>query len=872
MVWKWFKMILSVALCYCAWIGISPVFYEWYFDSERTQWLRELYVFLNGRAWVNIPLCLMILYWCVLGIIRLLKDEDIRPYRTGAIILLLMFLNLNYNVVYPCIIGEFRFNVFFNILLLSYLGIILFRLGNYFRTKISEKFVSKENSNSGGFTVDNEHEDKLSTNVKKYGETLVDQLLSTMKKHKQSIAVGITGEWGTGKTTFLNLLKNYLDKRAEIVEFNPWMCQTPEQVTRDFFASLRHQLSQKHSSLSKPISHYAKYLEKIRISILGSIWFESSPLIKTPSLLTLKNELSTKFRALDKPVAILIDDLDRLESKEVFEVLRLIRNTGDINNTIYITSFDKEYVTSVLKEIGCNTPSTYLEKIFPIELHLPKPEGYQIWEVFKDELRAQDTTCSGFADKLVNSFSNSDYELILNILTSYRKVKRFCRLFMLNSNFVARYYRSDFKYLDLFWIELLQFYDNRTYDSLARNALVLLYYDSSSNSYILREGITEKTTSKEVSNLYNGEKTWQPQTPKILQKLFGKYTTATSMSIRYPENYMKFFAIGLSEQKLSVNEFKHLIDGKHDYKQVIDEWIEQGKYISSIEYNLTQTNTNSLSNSELSDYLNGALYYGLKKQSWRNNNIRFLITILAKGNFNDEKRAQDIVKRWVQEQIKEAKNLLALSGMLKSLYSTKEYESENPNDFTMHPKVLSNNEIERILVIIAKTYLEKYSNTVNPLDILNKETQLFNLFDNCCIETESVPIEGFSHYNQTCFDVMIQFFKDYNPKPTIEEYNSCMSKLFYEPEPTPNSFEDPNDYYQWQAYNEERYNHQMTSHFGSGYNRRLNEFKSKCFQSPPTTSAESDTQPPLESKQNSKRISLSYRKTRIKKKGKRRGK
>ena len=108
MVWKWFKMILSVALCYCAWIGISPVFYEWYFDSERTQWLRELYVFLNGRAWVNIPLCLMILYWCVLGIIRLLKDEDIRPYRTGAIILLLMFLNLNYNVVYPCIIGEFR--------------------------------------------------------------------------------------------------------------------------------------------------------------------------------------------------------------------------------------------------------------------------------------------------------------------------------------------------------------------------------------------------------------------------------------------------------------------------------------------------------------------------------------------------------------------------------------------------------------------------------------------------------------------------------------------------------------------------------------------------------------------------------------------
>lgn len=841
MVWKWFKMILSVALCCCVWIGIAPVFYEWYFASERTQWLRELYIFLNGRAWVNIPLCLMILYCCVLVIKRILKDEDIRPSRIGVIILLLMFLNLNYNAVYPCIIGQFRFNDFFNILLLSYLGISLYRLGNYVWIKISEEFVSKDNSSNNGFTVDNEHEDKLPTNVKKYGETLVDQLLSTMKKHEQSIAVGITGEWGSGKTTFLNLLKNNLDKRAEIVEFNPWMCQTPEQVTRDFFASLRHQLSQKHSSLSKPISHYAKYLEKIRISILGSIWFESSPLIKAPSLLTLKNELSTKFRALDRPVAILIDDLDRLESKEVFEVLRLIRNTGDINNTIYITTFDKEYVTSVLKEIGCNAPSTYLEKIFPIELHLPKPEGYQIWEVFKDELRTQDTTCRGFADKLINSFSDSDYELILNILTSYRKVKRFCRLFMLNSNFVARYYRSDFKYIDLFWIELLQFYDNRTYDSLARNALILLYYDSFSNSYILREGITQKTTSKEVSNLYNGEKTWQPQTPKILQKLFGKYTAATSMSIRYPENYMKFFTIGLSEHMLSVSEFRLLIDGAHNYKQVIDIWCKQRKYINSIEYNFIRIKLITLQESELYNYLNGALYYALKKQGWQNKNLKFLKTILAKGNLNDDKVAHDIVKEWMQEQIKEGNNLLPLSGILKSLYATKEYDSENPNEFTIHHKVLSNNEIETMLSIVAKTYLEKNRLQLNPLDIMRKETELFNLFHNCCVETKSVPIDGLSHYIQTSFDEIIQFFKDSNSKPNIEEYQSCMSELYYEPEPDPNSLEDPNEYYQWQEYNSERYAQQMSSHFGSGYEKMLKEFKSKCFQPAPISDSEADT-------------------------------
>ena len=864
----WVKMILSVAICCCVWIGLAPDFYEWYFNSESTQWMRELYIFLNCRTWINIPLCLVILYWCTLGIIRLLKDEDIRPYRIGVIVLLLVFLNIKCDALYPCIIEDFKFNNFFNIILVSYLGISLYRIVKYIWTKITETSNSKENSSNDGFTVDNEHKDILPPNVKKYGETLADQLIATMKKQQHSIAVGITGEWGSGKTTFLNLLKNNLDKRAEIVEFNPWMCQTPEQVTRDFFASLRHQLSQKHSSLSKPISYYAKYLEKIRISILGSIWIESSSLIKTPSLLTLKNELSSKFSAIDKPVVILIDDLDRLESKEVFEVLRLIRNTGDINNTIYITTFDKGYVTSVLKEIGCNTPSAYLEKIFPIELHLPKPEEYQIWEVFKEELIVQDTTSRKFAEKLINSFSGSDYELILKILTNYRKVKRFCRLFMLNVRFVVRYYPSDFKYLDLFWIELLQFYDNQTYDSLARDASTLLYYDSSSKRYILREGIRTKITSKEESHHYKAEKIWQPQTPHILQRLFGEYVKTSSRGICYPENYMRFFAIGLSAQKLSVSEFKHLIDGKHDYKQVIDDWIKQGKYISSIEYNLTQVKPDSLSDTELSTYLKGALYYGLKKESWRNNSLSFLKKILDIDNFKDENKAHDIVKGWIEKQLKKTGNLRPLSRILKTLYATKEYDIDDPDKFEMHSTVLSNDEIEKQLTNVAKTYLEKNRSKVSPSDIFKKETELFKIFDNCCVETQCVPMEGLSHYTQTSFDVVIKFFTDSDTKPDIEEYNSCKAVIYHENEPDPDSFKNPSDYDQCLEYFYEAYDNKMSAHFGSEYDKKLKELKSKCFQSSSTASPEYDVKN-YRPKQKAKTIPPSSRKSRSKRNGKR---
>ena len=69
-------------------------------------------------------------------------------------------------------------------------------------------------------------------------------------------------------------MKKEIEKEdfAEIVEFNPWLCNSPEQVTQDFFATLINELSPKHSTLSRDINKYAKLLNKIAkpsLSIFG---------------------------------------------------------------------------------------------------------------------------------------------------------------------------------------------------------------------------------------------------------------------------------------------------------------------------------------------------------------------------------------------------------------------------------------------------------------------------------------------------------------------------------------------------------------------------------------------------------------------------
>ena len=66
-------------------------------------------------------------------------------------------------------------------------------------------------------------------------------------------------------------------------------------------------------------------------------------------------------------IVIIIDDIDRLEGKEIFEVLRIIRNTAKFNNIIYIVAYDKDHVVGQLCLPEFGIEKDYLEKMAPIK-------------------------------------------------------------------------------------------------------------------------------------------------------------------------------------------------------------------------------------------------------------------------------------------------------------------------------------------------------------------------------------------------------------------------------------------------------------------------------------------------------------------------
>lgn len=432
-----------------------------------------------------------------------------------------------------------------------------------------------------GFSPDNDKTIEQPVSLIQYAQSIVNRLLVTDIK-EESFAVGITSEWGAGKTTFLHLLQETIGESANIVEFNPWMCRTPDQVTSDFFSSLRHQLSECYPALSRPIKQYAKHIASISFPASKLFSIELSNIADKNDLFRRKKELSNKFSQLDKPVVVIIDDIDRLERDEVFEVLRLIRNTADLSNVIYLVAYDKDYVVSVLNEKRCvEEASNYLEKIFQLEIQLPMVPEEMIWSTLLAEITKQ----ASFEP----TFDKNDKRLILFILSTYRRVKRFARLFSLNYSYLQRRESSvDLVWRDVFWLDMLQVYDKKIYDTLCNNPEKLLekhdnlcIYLKNRDSKILIDG--------KVKNI-------DSNTHEILIRLF--YHTADSAiddySICHLEHYHKYFTM---QVQFSDEDITKLLNTE-DVDALVAKWFAHGKnnlyYILSIMKRYDTTNLDNV--------------------------------------------------------------------------------------------------------------------------------------------------------------------------------------------------------------------------------------------------------------------------------------
>ena len=296
----------------------------------------------------------------------------------------------------------------------------------------SSQDASPRNCLDADWPIESRSQDLL--NRSRFAEKIARQVSNVPAN--QGFTIAITGEWGSGKTSVLNMVKEALEEDGEsvvVLHFNPWLFGGASNLVRRFFREVTSQIRQySFDGLKAVIKTLAEFGEEMAplspfpgttafarlFSKVTSLW--AKPLILHKKRDQLKDALSkSKCR-----LVVLFDDIDRLEPWETREVMRLVRLTTDLPNVVFLLAFD---IRRVAKSLGDNDEEDgmqYLNKIIQDSYHLPMVGEGSISAMLIDRLNKMlDGRDIGRIDNAAMTSVLS--EVVKPLLGNLRDVKRY---------------------------------------------------------------------------------------------------------------------------------------------------------------------------------------------------------------------------------------------------------------------------------------------------------------------------------------------------------------------------------------------------------------------------------------------------------------
>lgn len=247
-------------------------------------------------------------------------------------------------------------------------------------------------------------DDKLET------EKYIDGLENFITNCVTPMAVALQGDWGTGKTSFLNMLEQDFKEKKEIgtIYFNTWQYSQfnmADDLYFSFINSIIHTITadMKNKAAVEKMEDIIKILVKIAIDKftkdkLGVEIVEKVFTEKNEKMLAIQN-LKKAFEDLvnkalaekkQKRIVIFIDDLDRLNPEIAVELLEVIKLFLDVEKCVFVMAIDYNVVVSgVRKKYGERLSDEkcrdFFAKIIQVPFGMPV-KSYNIDPLIKDAL------------------------------------------------------------------------------------------------------------------------------------------------------------------------------------------------------------------------------------------------------------------------------------------------------------------------------------------------------------------------------------------------------------------------------------------------------------------------------------------------------
>lgn len=251
----------------------------------------------------------------------------------------------------------------------------------------------------------------------------------------EGFVLGLEGEWGSGKTSFVNLIIEALktsSQSPEIVKFSPWLISTRSALLSELFQSigtaalkipsiedstespaqkLMDRLLSKtpfkrdgnKRKLSKALNTFGRHISKLGkladiAELLGMPWAgvagktfraggEAISSGAAPTLDKEKENLQAELTKLSRKIVVFIDDLDRLEPNEAVEIVRLVRAVVDFPNIVYVLCYSRKILVQSLNQaLSLPDGEKYIDKIVQVTFSVPKPEDFDLRRMFKQKI------------------------------------------------------------------------------------------------------------------------------------------------------------------------------------------------------------------------------------------------------------------------------------------------------------------------------------------------------------------------------------------------------------------------------------------------------------------------------------------------------
>lgn len=337
------------------------------------------------------------IFLITLGIAFVLKMIDIKiwnffKFKTVATIDFILFFSLFSELIYIVlcfIFMPFYQNIVFLLLCFTACFII-------YRMRLIESLSLNEKTNYNSYllsTLYKENENSLVENasivlsdnaIEKSSDDLLNLLPFVeciaqnvlLCDSEKTFVMALIGEWGSGKTSVINLLKEKINSKKDskiiIGVFSLWKYETKESLFEGFYDYISALLGDNFS-----FRRFNNFIKLFRNVIFGAIQskFDISlssvfNINEENRIADIKSQINEIIKHSNKKIVIVLDDLDRIPPEEVKFVFNLVNNIFNFDHIIYVLCYDEPYINKVFSN-ELMVDHHFIDKIVQSKIYMP---------------------------------------------------------------------------------------------------------------------------------------------------------------------------------------------------------------------------------------------------------------------------------------------------------------------------------------------------------------------------------------------------------------------------------------------------------------------------------------------------------------------